>query len=46
MFQYYFRVYKRNNEFKSRKSLKPLSKFLKIFLKNINEKFFQKNIHS
>ena len=48
MTQYYFRVYKRNKEFKSRKSLKSLSDFLKIFfLKNINEKiFFQKFDHS
>ena len=43
MTQYYFRVYKRNKEFKSRKSIESLSKFLKIFfLKNINEKFFLK----
>ena len=38
MTQYYFRVYKRNKEFKSRKSLKPLHKFLLIFF--LDEKFF------
>ena len=30
MTQYYFRVYKGNKEFKSRKSLKSLSDFLKL----------------
>ena len=45
MFQYYFRVYKRNNEFKSRKSIESLHEFYKfsIFIK---KNFFKKNMHS
>ena len=46
MTQYYFRIYKRNNEFKVEKDQSHYMSFENFFLKNINEKFFPKNIHS
>ena len=44
MFQYYFRVYKRNKEFKSRKDQSHYMSFINFhFYKKKN--FFQKKIH-
>ena len=42
---YYFRVYKRNKEFKNRKSLKPLHKFFINFFNFLDEKFFFQKIY-